>query len=909
MRIGHLNVNSIRNKILLVSDFIFEHNIDILCLTETKLTDGISLIKIPGFTMVRQDRTEHGGGVAVLFRTSIKFSITTAHLFSEETKLEYITLKFQVHKLKSFSVTCVYRPKFSLSDTDILNLETLFTNLGNDQCEYYICGDLNIHLEDDKPHVKKFKRLMHRMNATKVVGSATRGTAHIDVVITNVQTTEQALVVEPGISDHEAVIVERNFQRIPRIYRKIQFRPFASLDMASLAEKNIALFRTFDTTRAVNELLSDFIELHLSIFNELCPVVNKLIRVKDKPISLSTETREIKKWRDSVYRSYKQFPNITTKQLLLQLNKEIRIRIVRDTRDKIGQDISEKGVWEVRKRLLKPIQPECIIEADKLNEHYASISNEPVSGTCPMKPSGLITPNDKFAFRRMSEFEVLLIYKSMKHKLKHVPDYTGFAPIMLSLTIHNPDTLTALAAIINRSLLTNTFPSMIKTGIITPSAKVPNPQHPKDYRPIAEQSPLSLLIEKCAQIQIVDWLKEKKLLYDLQFGFRSGHSCETAMISLTEFMYKQIDKGNICILVALDLSKAFDVIVREFLFEKLKWYGIEPGWVESYLTLRTQVVRNADGTLSGIKSTLRGCPQGSVMGPLVFQIYINDLPFAFKDSLCIIFADDTNLCISGPPSRLPHLIKLIEGDLMSAVDWMRQGGMKLNVEKTQVMVLGSSHNLKSIGHIEIEIDGIKIKSTDKIKCLGLTIDAKLKWVTHINSISQRAHLMCKSLYPLKKLISIEHFILLMNASVISLVSYMAVIWGSAEVKYLKIVERTLRSAARYIFSIRKTDPISEIIKTKLRWLMPQKLYMYRSLCFIQKTMHEPPPCFTNMILRNEDIHHYNTRSSKDIHLSMQPKRSVQFLPVSAWNDLPEDLKNCLNYSKFKRMLKNLLLTD
>jgi len=548
-----------------------------------------------------------------------------------------------------------------------------------------------------------------------------------------------------------------------------------------------------------------------------------------------------------------------------------------------------------------------------MNQHYAKISNEPNPSQLPARPPEIPTPEGTFQFRPLSELEVTKLYNSMKHKEKKTPDINGLASKMLNLSIGNPATLTALTGIINASLTQKTFPTMLKTGIITPVPKIAKPKDPIDYRPVQVQSFLSLIIEKTAHNQLANWLNAQHLIHPLQFGFRAAHSCETAIMALMEYIYKQIDRNHICILVSIDMSKAFDTIVRPILYEKLRWYGIDPTWFESYLCDRAQAVKGADGNLSEVLTTIRGTPQGSVMGPLLFLLYINDLPLCIKDSLCTLFADDNNILNSGPVSSLREMITTAEHNCSRINEYLGTNGLKQNADKTQVIVLGSPQNLAKVGQIEINVAGKTIHSSDTLSTLGLKLDGPLTFRNHINGISKRFHLMAKSLFPLKP--SLENFILLANACVISLTDYLAGIWGSANKIHLKTVVRAMRNMARRLHNVTKFDSISSTIKNDLKWLMPEQRYLHKTVSFVHQILTENKiPHFEGLLTINKDIHNYGTRSAEKIHINTRPKnstsnRSVRIRPVVYYNQLPLDLRKCENVKTFRKKLKYHILNS
>jgi hypothetical protein len=298
------------------------------------------------------------------------------------------------------------------------------------------------------------------------------------------------------------------------------------------------------------------------------------------------------------------------------------------------------------------------------------------------------------------------------------------------------------------------------------------------------------------------------------------------------------------LIVSLDLAKAFDVIIREFLLKKLEWYGVDTKWYESYLSYRCQYVKSEKGK-SSVKFTVRGCRQGSVQGPFIFNIYINDLPLVVKNCICILFADDTQLFIAGKPNQLPKLICKLEQDLQNVVKWMNENGMKLNVTKTQFIVLGNGHNLTKIGQIQINIEGTTINSQDTFKSLGLTVDSRLTWVDHINKLSRNLHLSARSLYPLRHLLTDNQFILVFNAGVISKCNYMSLLWGAANQTNCNVIDRRIRQAARVILGKRWCDPVKSDIHSCLKWFFPHELHTFHLMCFTYKIIHSQT-CMENL---------------------------------------------------------------
>jgi hypothetical protein len=289
--------------------------------------------------------------------------------------------------------------------------------------------------------------------------------------------------------------------------------------------------------------------------------------------------------------------------------------------------------------------------------------------------------------------------------------------------------------------------------------------------------------------------------------------------------------------------------VREFLFEKLRWYGIDPGWFQSYFTYRCHFVKGNDGSQSQVQFTIRGTGQGTILGPILFSIYVNDLPSVIRFCLCILFADDTQLCIAGDPRRIDLLLEKVRSDLIAVMDWMKCNGMSLNVSKTQLIVIGNASNVARVGQVSIDVNGTVIVSTDCIKSLGLYKDSNLSWNQHINSLSRRYHFMAKSLYPLKPVLSSINMLRIIEACLISLTNYMVIIWGNASESNIRIIDRCIRSSARALLSKSKYDRILSDIYEQLHWLLPADSHIYFSLCLIYKILKRQCIPYFNGTLR------------------------------------------------------------
>lgn len=232
--------------------------------------------------------------------------------------------------------------------------------------------------------------------------------------------------------------------------------------------------------------------------------------------------------------------------------------------------------------------------------------------------------------------------------------------------------------------------------------------------------------------QVYDYLSKYEIINSRQSGFRAVHSTLTALLDMTNQWCFNIDKGMVNGVIFLDLNKAFDTIDHEILLMKLACYGLNEGsleWFKSYLSNRTQVCY-VNGVYSKEEFITCGVPQGSILGPILFLLYINDLPKCLENSVGRLFADDTNMTFTG--CNLETIQKEMTSDLENIFEWLCANKLTLNVLKTEFMLIGSRQRLATFeASIMLPVNGISLSQVPSVKCLGVEVDENLTWDTHI----------------------------------------------------------------------------------------------------------------------------------------------------------------------------------
>ena len=298
-----------------------------------------------------------------------------------------------------------------------------------------------------------------------------------------------------------------------------------------------------------------------------------------------------------------------------------------------------------------------------------------------------------------------------------------------------------ISLLINKSLSTGIVPNSMKLAKVIPIYKSKYSKLFSNYRPISLLPTLSKLLENVVHRRVYQFLKNKKILYSSQYGFRPGHSTINAT---TEFLWntlQSIENNHKTLSVFLDLSKAFDTIDHSILLQKLEHYGIRGlalDWFRSYISDRKQFVsyNNKDSDIMNMNC---GVPQGSVLGPLLFIIYTNDVPHCLAHNKAIIFADDTTLFSSG--NCVQELFNNMKTDLLELIDWFRANKLSLNLSKTNyVLFRKSTDNTKIENDLSLKIGDETITRASTVKFLGLHIDEHLTWSHHFKNVQNNLNL-------------------------------------------------------------------------------------------------------------------------------------------------------------------------
>eukprot|EP00057_Strongylocentrotus_purpuratus_P002063 XP_003723768.1 PREDICTED: RNA-directed DNA polymerase from mobile element jockey-like [Strongylocentrotus purpuratus] len=887
---GNLNVhlwncNSVRNKTSLLFDHIIDNNVDIMFLTETWLRaeDPVVINECTpaGFTFlnVARGRNDAHGGIAVIYKTTLKLS--TVNILSPRDTYELAAV---TDPSRSVCYVAIYRPPPSarnrLKTQDfLLEFEELVNELTSHTWKLLIVGDFNVHIDTpDKPDAACFIEIIEEAGLQQHITTPTHKLGHtLDLIISRIDDplVVDCEAVDKLYSDHYVLSCIIDVARPRQCPATSLCRNFRDLDKDSFIASITEAFHNFPFDGNVDDQVTFYNETVLEVLDQHCPATKRVHRFRSRPPWYTDEIHQARRLRRKVERRWRKSHTVESRQQYLSQVHAVCKLIEREKSKYYTEQLSSadvKNVFHVLNTLLNrsPMALPVDSSTTSLPERFATFfeqkvekiraslmtGNAGVTDTC--NDDGMIT-DASVPITELSDFDTVTLETVCK-LIRSSPNKTcSLDALPTWLLKENINTfLPYIASIVHTSLSSGVFPSALKEAVVVPLIKKSNLDREdlKNYRPVSNVPFLSKIIEKAALSQLSDHMDEHDLNVENQSAYRRWHSTETALLKVQNDILGALDNRLVTFVVFLDLSAAFDCVDHTILLQRMdKLFGISGmvrSWFDSYLSdrsFRMKVVNE----LSEQKPLRFGVPQGSVVGPQLFSLYTHPVADIIKHHAGIqhhIYADDVQLYISVDPKdrhAMTAALESLSACIINLQQWMKSNMLKLNSEKTDFLIVASPRYRHLISGIVLTIGGTVIEPSTSIRSLGVEIDANLKLNRHVSSLSSSLHFHLSNIARIRPFLdqsACEHAV---RALVSSRIDYANSLLCGTSALNVKRLQRAQNRAAKLVFRAKKYDHVTPFLQ-QLHWLPVEKRITYKILTITYKCLNNSAPNYLTKLL-------------------------------------------------------------
>lgn len=771
----------------------------------------------------------------------------------------------------------------------------------------YLAGDFNIDFIKKSKEKDALVELCSSFNLKYIMKDVSRpnksGGSCIDNIFTNQDNILATKTFETHMSDHLGQIIQISNNIMKNNKDTIKIRNITIENTNFLIE--MLLSQPWDDILRGGDAQSCFTAFHnkvIEIFNFCFPIKTKTVTIKNQSKYRTEELISMKNKLDAMGTIAKVINDNCINEVYRQYKHEYREAIDRTRKLEneqkiINSDNKQKTIWQIINResgrnRINNEENNNPLTANELNDYFIQVGElvvKEIKSNC-----GIDSGSSAYTFLvnskvnavvsscvmgSVDEREISEIIAALKNK--HTSDvYDMSVNILKKIELA---IITPLTQVLNRCLCEAVFPHQLKMAKVIPVFKKGDKELPQNYRPISILPVFSKIFESIIKNKIIGFLEKHNLLSDNQHGYRRGRSTTTAMLSLTKSILEARDDEEVAELTMCDLSKAFDSVPHSELISKLEYYGIRGNagkLMESYLQNRKQVVywRHKYSKEETVKC---GVPQGSILGAILFMLYINDLPEYVAGDV-ILYADDTSFLLRGAKEEIATQKRI---SLDSMKKWCDSNKLKLNEEKTQTLT----------------ITGQTRENKESIKFLGVFLDNDFKWESHVEELCKR---LSSAIFTIRKIKSIVSHRAAKNtyyANFHSVATYGLLVWGMSSAAMR--VQALQKKAIRALCGLNYSDSCREKFKSE-KILTITSAYILACVDYV----HTNQDKFT----KNANFHNYSTRYRENLSIPKHriniTQQAVDYWGPKIYNHLPNNIKSSSS-KKFKRSVKELLLKE